>query len=171
MIKKFNQYNESIRDQMKPKVLTGVIKKVYNAREQLFKIGFTPTKIKYSNGIYSFHIDNSSFYDGDIDVELNYYDMKEMVKHWDESFLKEYNKNGWGGFIFYTSNKTRKSHEDKIETENNTWEEALRVILDVMYPNIDKKIREVKNYDGDIEDIEDELKTLKKVKVLKNKIH
>jgi len=137
MIKKFNQYNESIKDKMVPKELSGVSEMFYNATKDIEELGYTIRNLKSSYGRYEFSFMDENEKDNDRYVGVIYQDKEESEKIYTDEALKNM---VFGWFISIYHGFTRTYSIENLNTK--TWEEALKNIIIGLYPNIDVKIEE-----------------------------
>ena len=145
MIKKFNTYNESLRNKLKGKKLTDIKLEIYNVKEQLDSLGLRTTKeIEINNGIYSFNMN----YIMDIHISLHYYDYKKMENNWSDKYLSSH-KNGWNVYIVDDNNK---QNNDYL---TGTWDKILLKIISVCYSDIDSIIintkKRIEDFNNQIE--------------------
>ena len=138
MIKKFDTYNESIRDKMTPKELSPNGKMVYKAMEELEQFGFREYGMSSKDGIFEIEVIDESDENNTIFVTIGYSDNHK-----------------WVAEVYYGRSK------EMMEQEAESWEELLNMILTELYPDIDNTIRKIEK---ELKSKTQILKYLKKVK-------
>lgn len=141
MIKKFNTYiNESLRDKLKGKELSGIHLEIYNATKQLETFNLNPIGIETGKGVYTFSITNIK----NILINIYYFNHEEMINKWTPEYLVD-QPNGWTIYadIYAPDRNMNKNKREKHNTE--TWEEMLKIILGICYPDVDNIIVNTKD--------------------------
>jgi hypothetical protein len=137
MIKKFSQYNESIKDKMTPIELSGVAKMIYNAAKDVESLGYKVNGLKNNQGRYEFSFIDENETDNNRYVTVIYQDKEESKKIYTDEALKNM---VFGWIISIYEGFTRSYSMENVNTE--TWEQALLDIVYGLYPNIDDTINE-----------------------------
>jgi len=137
MIKKFSQYNESIRDKMVSKELTSTAEMIYDATKDIEELGYKVNQLKGDNGRYEFSFIDENEVDNDRYVTVTYKDKEESKKIYTDEVLNNM-VFGWGISIY--QGFTRSYSMENVNTE--TWEQDLLYIVNGLYPNIDDTINE-----------------------------
>lgn len=148
MIEQFQQYNESLRDKMKPKELEGHQKIVSDGYSDIINLGIKSTEIRQHKNFYYFRLQNNS----DLLV----------------TFPRPNDSNVWKLYIDKQSGRGDNLENCILESEN--WSDILVKIIKIYYPNgldvvIDGANDVLVGYKQEVEEqIEfiDKLKTTKK---------
>lgn len=133
MIHKFNQYNESITDQMKPKELVGSAKIFFDIVSAFEDLGYINEDLhSKKDGYYALFIDG---YDPDDDkfISIVYKETEETVNPYKE--FEE--KIGWTLNIYSGFKKGYICNEFF-----NTGEDVIHRTVEILYPDPDKCIKD-----------------------------
>ena len=169
MIKNFNTYNESIRDQMTAKDLSDNQQLAYDAAMDLESIDIPVNDITSKNASYGF-----SIYHYDKKMGIYYTDQEEAEKIFQKKELKK-KTFGWHMYVINADAGTRTGFSSKlIIPEENTWNSMFLEIINVYYKNPDSKreeaIKSIIQLEDKIEQKNELIETLDKVIEIKNKI-
>ena len=124
-MKHLKSYNESLRDKMTGVKLTGDKKVIFDASEECDSMGLRPTDLFSGNGIYSFGITNYTHNREDVYIDIHYYSDSAVKKPYRWHITVE--GQGINGNI-----------------KTNTWGEALILLIDILYPDIEEDIQDTK---------------------------
>lgn len=138
MITKFNGYIKeelNIRDAMKPKELSGDDKIVGDAFAILSSFNLEPELHKKRYGAFTISIEGINY----LYMTIRY-NTPEHIEH-----LKgEYEENlelGWE--LYYHDKRTDSDFKRSTDRFFDDWDDLLKRILEICYPDIDKELKEV----------------------------
>lgn len=166
MIKKFDTYNESIRDQMTSKNLSDNQQLIYDAAQDLESIDIPASDIKSDKGTYSFNIYN---YDEKITV---YYTDEEEIK--DILTPKAFRKQQMGWHLYISRVMGGKISRKLVIPEEDSWDFMFLTIINIYYKNPSQKredaMKSIITLEDKIEKKKELIETLDKVIEIKNKL-
>jgi len=142
MIKKFDIFNESIRDKMTSKDLSPNAQMFYDAVNDIKNLGYEIIELKSNNkGQYQFEFRDESEIDNDRYVGVKYKDKKEIEKTFKTAsgYPVQY---GWFITVYHSFTRTNSIEEVNVDS----WDKALLEIIYELYPNMDDTIKKTKQF-------------------------